>query len=121
MIGTHAEPMVVGSPGTDLRIKLKAQRDTVNLVFQMEVPAEPGTTYFEVDTFSLTEGFFRFEGLGPKQVKGKKEQRDLERLLDAFKRLNMVSGMRFPFIRRQIASVGIANPFTAAGASLRGR
>jgi len=65
--------MVVGSPGTDLRIELKAQRETINLVFQMEVPAEPGTTYFEEDTFTLTEEFFRFEGLGPKQVKGQKE------------------------------------------------
>jgi len=35
--------------------------------------AEPGTTYVTEDTFKLTEGFFRFEALGEKQVKGKEE------------------------------------------------
>ncbi|MFC1896373.1 AAA family ATPase, partial [Thermodesulfobacteriota bacterium] len=35
--------------------------------------AEPGTTYVSEDTFKLTEGFFRFEGLGEKQIKGKAE------------------------------------------------
>jgi tetratricopeptide (TPR) repeat protein len=39
----------------------------------MEGLAEPGTTYVTEDTFKLTEGFFRFESLGEKQVKGKEE------------------------------------------------
>jgi tetratricopeptide (TPR) repeat protein len=47
--------------------------DTVNLASRMEGLAEPGTTYVAEDTFKLTEGFFRFEALGEKEVKGKEE------------------------------------------------
>ena len=39
----------------------------------MEGLADPGTTYVTEDTFKLTEGFFRFEALGEKKVKGKEE------------------------------------------------
>jgi predicted ATPase len=39
----------------------------------MEGQADPGTTYITEDTFKLTEGLFRFEALGEKQIKGKKE------------------------------------------------
>ena len=35
--------------------------------------AEPGTTYVSDDTFKLTEGFFRFEALGEKEIKGKEK------------------------------------------------
>jgi predicted ATPase len=39
----------------------------------MEGFAAPGTTYVTGETFKLTEGFFRFEALGEKEAKGKKE------------------------------------------------
>jgi tetratricopeptide (TPR) repeat protein len=39
----------------------------------MEGLADPGTTFVTEDTFKLTEGFFRFEALGEKQIKGKEE------------------------------------------------
>ena len=39
----------------------------------MEGLAEPGTTYVTEDTFKLSEGFFRFEALGEKKIKGKEE------------------------------------------------
>jgi hypothetical protein len=39
----------------------------------MEGLAEPGTTYVTEDTFKITEGFFRFEALGEKRIKGKEE------------------------------------------------
>jgi len=39
----------------------------------MEGLADPGTTYVTEDTFKLTEGFFRFEALGEKKIKGKEE------------------------------------------------
>jgi predicted ATPase len=39
----------------------------------MEGLAEPGATYVSDDTFKLTEGFFRFESLGAKKIKGKEE------------------------------------------------
>jgi tetratricopeptide (TPR) repeat protein len=67
-------PVVVGTLGNDLRVEFKAVGDTVNLASRMEGLAEPGTTYVSEDTFKLTEGFFRFEALGEKAIKGKEAQ-----------------------------------------------
>jgi class 3 adenylate cyclase/tetratricopeptide (TPR) repeat protein len=70
-IGIHSGPVVVGTLGNDLRVDFKAVGDTVNLASRMEGIAEPGATYVTDETHKLTEGFFRFEALGEKKVKGK--------------------------------------------------
>jgi predicted ATPase/class 3 adenylate cyclase len=71
--GIHTGPVVVGTLGNDLRVDFKAVGDTVNLASRMESMAEPGSTYCTEDTFKLTEGLFRFEGLGEREVKGKEK------------------------------------------------
>jgi predicted ATPase len=50
-----------------------ANGNTANLASRMEGLADPGTTYVTENTFKLTEGFFRFEALGEKAIKGKAE------------------------------------------------
>jgi len=69
-VGIHSGPVVVGTLGNDLRVEFKAVGDTVNLASRMENLAEPGATYITEDTFKLTEGIFRCEALGAKEIKG---------------------------------------------------
>jgi len=61
--------------------------DAVNLASRMESLAEPGTTYVTVETFKLTEGLFRFEASGERDVKGKEEPVKVYRVI-AIERLN---------------------------------
>ncbi len=80
-IGVHTGPVVAGTLGNDLRVEFKAVGDTVNLASRMEGLAEPGTSYVTGKTFKLTEGFFRFEGLGEREVKGRKEPVNVYRVI----------------------------------------
>ncbi len=47
----------------------------------MEQFAEPGTTYVTEETFKLTEGLFRFEALGEKEIKGKEKPAKVYRVI----------------------------------------
>jgi class 3 adenylate cyclase/tetratricopeptide (TPR) repeat protein len=80
-IGINSGPVVVGTVGNDLRVQFTAVGDTINMAARMEQLAEPGTTYVTQDTFRLTEGYFRFEALGDKPVKGKEKPLGVYRVI----------------------------------------
>ncbi len=103
--GINTGPVVMGTLGNDLRVDFKVAGDTVNLASRMEGLAEPGTTYVTAETFKLTEGFFRFEGLGKKEIKGKAEPIEVFRVIAPSNRrtrfdVNAEQGLT-PFIGRQ--------------------
>lgn len=82
-IGVHTGYVIVGTLGNNLRVDFKAVGDTVNLASRMEKIAEAGTTYVTEDTFKLAEGLFRFDAIGKKKIKGKKEAVFVYKVLSA--------------------------------------
>jgi class 3 adenylate cyclase/predicted ATPase len=80
-IGINSGPVVVGSLGNDLRVQFVAVGDTINMAARMEQLADPGTTFVTEDTFRLTEGFFRFEALGEREIKGKEKRLKVYRVI----------------------------------------
>ena len=80
-VGINSGSVVVGTIGNDLRVQFTAVGDGINLAARMEQMAEPGTTYVTEETFKLAKGFFHFEALGEKQIKGKKKPLKVYRVI----------------------------------------
>jgi class 3 adenylate cyclase len=80
-IGIHTGAVVVGTLGNDLRVDFKAVGDTVNLTARLEQLTEPGTILISDSTYRLTEGFFRFEAMGEKAIRGIKAPVPVYRVL----------------------------------------
>ncbi|PYN26525.1 MAG: guanylate cyclase, partial [Candidatus Rokuibacteriota bacterium] len=72
-IGINTGLVVVGAIGKDLRMDYTAVGDTTNLAARLLGLAKPGQIVVSRRTQHLRDGFFVFEDLGDRQVKGKAE------------------------------------------------
>jgi len=84
-IGIHTGMVVVGTLGNDLRVDFKAVGETVNTAARLEQLAEPNSVLISDSTYRLIEGFFRFEALGERVVKGKSKPLSVYRVLGSGK------------------------------------
>jgi class 3 adenylate cyclase/predicted ATPase len=69
-VGLNSGEVVVGAIGNDLKMDYTAIGQTTHLAARMEQMAMPCSIMVSDDTYELTEGYFRFKGLGPVQVRG---------------------------------------------------
>jgi len=69
-IGINTGLVVVGRIGDNLRMDYTAQGDTTNLAARLQTLAEPGTILVSEPTYRLTQGYFTFQPLGERQIKG---------------------------------------------------
>ena len=63
-VGLNSGEVVVRSIGSDLKMDYTAVGQTTHLAARMEQMALPGSIMVSDDTHKLTEGYFRFKGLG---------------------------------------------------------
>ncbi len=69
-VGLNSGEVVVRSIGNDLHMDYTAVGQTTHLAARMEQVAMPGSTVVSEQTHKLTEGYFKFKGLGAAQIKG---------------------------------------------------
>jgi len=69
-LGIHTGPVVVGEVGGGERREQLALGMTPNLAARIQNIATPGTVLVSEDTHALVRGFFDFEPLGAREIKG---------------------------------------------------
>jgi class 3 adenylate cyclase len=69
-IGVNTGLVVVGRIGDDLRMDYTAQGDTTNLAARLQALAEPGSVLVSEPMYRLTQGYFTFQSLGIREIKG---------------------------------------------------
>jgi len=82
-IGINTGPVVIGTLGSDLRVKFTAVGETVNLASRVEGLAEPGTTYVTEETYRLVKDLFHCHRLGKRNGKGKEEPISVYKVVSA--------------------------------------
>jgi class 3 adenylate cyclase len=82
-VGLNAGEVVVRGIGNDLAMDYTAVGQTTHLAARMEQLAEPGTIVVTAAFARLTEGYLRFEPLGPVSVKGLAEPLEVFALVGA--------------------------------------
>ena len=73
-MGLNSGPVIVGCIGDDLRMDYTALGDTTNLASRIQDLARPGSVLISGHTHKLVRGYFEFESLGKRRVKGKRER-----------------------------------------------
>jgi len=73
-MGLNSGPVIVGTIGDDLRMDYTALGDTTNLASRLQDLARSGSVLVSGHTYRLVRGYFEFESLGKRRVKGKKER-----------------------------------------------
>ena len=68
-IGIHTGPTVVGEIGAGERTERLALGETPNLAARVQAEAEPNTVMISHATYSLVQGLFTCEALGPQTLK----------------------------------------------------
>ncbi len=69
-VGIHTGDVVTGAVGTAQRREQLALGQTPNIAARLQSLAAPGEVVLSPATHRLTRGFFAFESLGPKEMKG---------------------------------------------------
>jgi class 3 adenylate cyclase/tetratricopeptide (TPR) repeat protein len=116
-IGIHSGLVVVGRIGDDLRMDYTAVGDTTNLANRLQGLAGPGEILVSDATRRLAAGYFDFEDLGEREVRGRSEPVRAFRVLEERAvdgRIEAASGGLTPLVGRETELAAVRAAFGAA-------